>query len=104
MLIDLGVSIKLPHDYEAILAPRSSTFKKYGLLLTNGIGVIDEKYCGEEDVWRMSVYATRDCHVPAGERIAQFRVQRNQGGIEVEEVAIMTGPNRGGFGSTDNKL
>lgn len=52
----------------------------------------------------MSVYATRDCHVPAGERIAQFRIQRNQGGIEVEEVAIMTDPNRGGFGSTDNKL
>lgn len=83
------------------MAPRSSTFKKYGLLQTNGIGVIDETYCGEDDHLMMSVYATRDCVVPAGERIAQFRIQQNQGSVDIVEVDHMTDGNRGGFGSTD---
>lgn len=83
------------------MAPRSSTFKKYGLLQTNGIGVIDETYSGENDHLKMSVYATRDTVVPAGERIAQFRIQPNQGTIHVVEVDNMEGPDRGGFGSTD---
>ncbi len=85
------------------MAPRSSTFKKYGLLQTNGIGVIDETYCGENDKLMMSVHATRDCVVPAGERIAQFRIQPNQGRVDVVPVDHMDGPNRGGFGSTDKK-
>lgn len=83
------------------MAPRSSTFKKYGLLQTNGIGVIDETYCGENDHLMMSVYATRDCFVPAGERIAQFRIQPNQGRVEIVEVDHMEDGDRGGFGSTD---
>lgn len=91
----------MPHGYEAIMAPRSSTFKKYGLLQTNGIGVIDETYSGEDDHLMMSVYATRDTHIPAGERIAQFRIQPNQGLVDIEETENMDGPNRGGFGSTD---
>jgi len=91
----------VPTGYEAIMAPRSSTFKKYGLLQTNGIGVIDETYSGENDHLKMSVYATRDTVVPAGERIAQFRIQPNQGTIRVVEVDNMEGPDRGGFGSTD---
>ena len=103
MFIDLGVSIKVPAGYETIMAPRSSTFKKYGLLQTNGIGVIDETYCGENDRLMMSVYATRDTVVPAGERVAQFRIQKNQGNIEIEEVSHMEDADRGGFGSTDKK-
>lgn len=83
------------------MAPRSSTFKKYGLYQTNGIGVIDETYSGEDDHLMMSVYATRDCVVPAGERIAQFRIQQNQGRVDIRPVETMEGPNRGGFGSTD---
>lgn len=100
-MIDLGVSIKVPHGYEAIMAPRSSTFKKYGLLQTNGIGVIDETYCGENDHLKMSVFATRDGAVEAGERIAQVRIQPNQGTLEVREVDHMEDTDRGGFGSTD---
>lgn len=83
------------------MAPRSSTFKKFGLLQTNGIGVIDETYSGENDKLMMSVYATRDTVVPVGERIAQFRIQPNQGTVPVREVDHMEGPDRGGFGSTD---
>ena len=101
--LDLGVSIKVPHGFEAIMAPRSSTFKKYGILQTNGIGVIDETYSGENDVLKMSVYATRNIIIPAGERIAQFRIQPNQGIVPIREVEHMDGPDRGGFGSTDDK-
>lgn len=102
-LLDLGVSIRVPAGHEAIMAPRSSTFKKFGLLQTNGIGVIDETYSGENDHLLMSVYATRDTVVPAGERIAQLRIQANQGDVEMVEVEHMEGPDRGGYGSTDKK-
>ena len=102
-IIPLGVSIKVPSGYEAILAPRSSTFKKFGIIQTNGVGVIDETYCGEEDVWGMPVYATRYTEIPAGERIAQFRIQPIQGTINIKEVETMEDESRGGFGSTDNR-
>ena len=100
-LIDLGVSIKVPHGYEAVMAARSSTFKRYGILQTNGLGIIDETYCGENDHLMMPVYATRDTAIPAGERIAQFRIQPNQGLVEIEETDNMDAPDRGGFGSTN---
>lgn len=85
------------------MAPRSSTFRKFGLLQTNSIGVIDETYCGEGDVLKLPVVAMRDTHIPAGERICQFRIQQNQGLIEIREVDHLEGANRGGFGSTDEK-
>ena len=56
-LIDLGISMKLPEGYEAHIAPRSSTFKKWGIIQTNGIGIIDNSYCGENDIWMMPVLA-----------------------------------------------
>lgn len=102
-LIDLGISIQVPAGYETIMAPRSSSFKKFGLLQTNSIGVIDETYCGEGDILRWPVYATHDVHIPAGERLCQFRIQPNQGALEIVEVDHMEGPDRGGFGSTDKK-
>lgn len=103
-LIDLGISVRVVQPgYEVILAPRSSTFKKYGILQTNSIGVIDETYCGDGDIYKMPVYATRDTYIRAGERIAQFRVQKNQGTIRVTEVDHLSDTNRGGFGSTDEK-
>jgi dUTP pyrophosphatase len=100
-LVHLGVAMKLPDDYEAILAERSSTFKNYGVLQTNAIGVIDNSYSGPEDWWKLSVYATRDVTIPAGAKIAQFRIQKRQGrDIEIAEVADLEGQNRGGFGPT----
>ena len=62
-LINLGISMKLPEGYEAIIAPRSSTFKNFGIIQTNSIGVIDETYCGNEDVYRYPVYAVRDTQI-----------------------------------------
>ena len=58
-MIPLGVAMELPAGYEAIVAPRSSTFKHFGILMTNSIGVIDESYCGDGDEWHFPAYATR---------------------------------------------
>lgn len=59
-LIPLGIAMKIPYGFEAYVAPRSSTFKKWGLIQTNSIGIIDNSYCGNDDEWMMPVYATRD--------------------------------------------
>ena len=102
-LIDLGVSMRIPDGYEAHLAPRSSTFKKWGILQANSVGVIDQSYSSSEDVWMMPVFATRDAVIEEGDRICQFRIVKNQPRIEFEEVGSLDGPVRGGFGSTGTK-
>ena len=102
-LINLGVSMKLPEGYEAHIAPRSSTFKNYGLLQVNSVGVVDNSYSSNEDIWRMPVWATRDTVVHVNDRICQFRIVKNQPKIEFMEVEHLGGPARGGFGSTGIK-
>jgi len=99
-LISLGVVIKLPEGYEAIVAPRSSTFKNYGILQANSIGIIDNSYCGPDDIWKFLAYATRDVTIPANSRIAQFRIQEIQPEIEIKEITNISNQNRGGIGST----
>ncbi|MBQ9330539.1 MAG: deoxyuridine 5'-triphosphate nucleotidohydrolase [Oscillibacter sp.] len=99
-LIPLGVAIALPEGYEAHLVPRSSTFKNYGILQTNSMGVVDFTYRGDGDQWRMPAYATRDVTIPKGSRIAQFRIMRNQPRLRFTRVDRLEGPDRGGFGST----
>ena len=99
-LIPLGVAIALPYGYEAILAPRSSTFSKYGILQANSIGIIDETYCGDDDEWKLSVWATRDIDIPAGTRICQFRILEHQPSLHFIKVDTLANPSRGGFGST----
>lgn len=102
-LIPLGVGMRLPEGYEAHVVPRSSTFKNYGLIQTNSCGIIDGSYCGDEDMWRMPVYATRDVVVNKNERICQFRIMENQPRIDFYEVEHLDNNNRGGFGSTGKK-
>ena len=99
-LIPLGVAMALPEGYEAHVAPRSSTFKTYGLLQSNGVGVVDWSYRGDEDQWKMPAYATRDVTVEAGSRICQFRIVRNQPPISFQVCEHLDGPSRGGFGYT----
>lgn len=99
-LIPLGVAMKLPEGYEAHLVPRSSTFKTWGLLQTNSLGVVDSSYCGDNDMWRMPVYATRDTVVHVNDRIAQFRIMKNQPQLKFDEVSHLDHADRGGFGST----
>ena len=99
-LIPLGVAMEIPSGYEAHLVPRSSTFKTWGLIQTNSIGIIDNSYCGDEDMWRMPVYATRDTVIHINDRIAQFRIIENQPKIVFDEVEHLSKESRGGFGST----
>ena len=99
-LIPLGVSMKLPDGYEALVIPRSSTFKNWGLLQTNHCGLIDNSYCGDDDVWYFPALATRDVTVEKNSRICQFRIQKSMNGIEFETVDKLLDNNRKGFGST----
>lgn len=99
-LIPLGVAMELPKGYEAHIVPRSSTFKNYGIIQTNSCGIVDGSYRGDEDMWRMPVYAVRDTRIEKNDRICQFRIVENQPKIEFEEVAHLDNQNRGGFGST----
>lgn len=99
-LISLGISIQLPKGYEAVIVPRSSTFKNFGILQTNHMGVIDESYCGDQDLWMMPVLAVRDTQIKVNDRICQFRIQKHQPQIQFEETDFLGNSNRGGFGST----
>lgn len=102
-LIPLGVAMELPKGYEAHIVPRSSTFKNYGIIQTNSCGVVDGTYCGDTDMWRMPVYATRDTVIGENERICQFRIFENMPKIEFDEVISLENENRGGFGTTGKK-
>lgn len=102
-LIPLGIAMQLPAGYEAHIVPRSSTYKNYGIIQTNSCGIVDGSYCGDEDMWRMPVYAVRDTVIDQDERICQFRIFENQPKIAFEEVEILGNENRGGFGSTGIK-
>lgn len=99
-LIPLGVAMEIPKGWEAIVLPRSSTFKKYGLIMTNSAGVIDEVYNGDDDFWMFPFYATRDIVLTKNTRIAQFRLQKHQPMINFKTVEKLGNKNRGGFGST----
>lgn len=99
-LIPLGVAMQLPAGYEAHIVPRSSSFKNWGILQTNSIGIIDNSYCGDNDQWLMPVYATRDTIINQNDRICQFRIVANQPSIEFTEVDSLDSQGRGGFGST----
>ena len=98
--IPLGVAMQLPEGYEAIVTPRSSLFKRRGIIMTNSIGIMDESYCGDNDEWKFPAYATRDTLIPKGERICQFRIVKHQPEIKFEMVDTLGNPDRGGYGST----
>lgn len=99
-LVPLGVAMELPEGYEAWIAPRSSTFKKYGLIQTNTPGIVDNSFCGDNDWWFWSVYATRDVSIPKGTRVCQFRIMKKMENIDFVEVDILGNKDRNGCGST----
>ena len=99
-LISLGISMELPKGYEAHIVPRSSTFKNFGIIQTNHQAVIDESYCGDNDIWKYPVYALRDTVIHKNDRICQFRIMKHQPTIEFEEVSELGNEERSGFGST----
>lgn len=115
-MIPLGVAMKLPEGFEAILVSRSSTFKNFGIIQTNSFGVIDNSYSGNNDEWKLPVVALKDAVINVGDRVCQFRIQLSQkatmwqkikwflsSSIEIVEVSSLDNKNRGGFGSTGVK-
>ena len=99
-LINLGIAMKLPDGYEAHIAPRSSTYKNFGIIQANSVGVVDESYCGPEDWFYFPAIAMRDTVIEVNDRICQFRIMEHQPKVEFEEVEALKGENRGGIGST----
>lgn len=101
-VISLGVAMELPNGYEAHVAARSSTFKNFGIILVNGIGIIDNSYCGDGDIWKFPALclSEKGTTIKKGDRIAQFRIVKKQPEIRFEEVEHLDGANRGGIGST----
>ena len=99
-LIPLGVAMELPKGYEAHVVPRSSTFKNFGIIQTNHMGVIDESYCGDNDQWHFPAYALRDTVNHVNDRICQFRIMEHQPKIVFEETEKLDNKDRGGIGST----
>lgn len=117
-MIPLGVAMELPEGYEAHLAPRSSTFKTWGIIQTNSVGVVDHSYMGDNDQWHLPVYCitSKDklcdndgiaiscgTYIHKGDKIAQFRIMEIQPEIEFEEVEVLGNDDRNGFGSTGTK-
>ncbi len=99
-LIPLGVAMELPEGFEALVAPRSSTPRKFGIMCANSIGIIDESYKGDNDEWQFPAYAIRDTVVHKNERICQFRIIEHQPTILLKEVDHLGNADRGGIGST----
>lgn len=115
-LIPLGIAMQLPKGYEAVILPRSGTFKNFGIMLTNSAGIIDSSYCGDEDEWKFGAIALKHCEIQEGDRICQFRIQLSQKAtmwqkikwlfsskINLVEVEHLGNDNRSGFSSTGVK-
>lgn len=99
-LIPLGIAMELPAGYEAHVVPRSSTYKNFGIIQTNSMGVIDETYCGDNDQWFFPALAMRDTIINVNDRICQFRIMEHQPALEFIEVDSLGNQDRGGHGST----
>lgn len=99
-LIPGNVIVETPPGYMLMLALRSSTPRRKGLMIPHGIGIIDQDYCGDGDELLVQVYNFREeaVIVRRGERVAQgiFVPVARAEWREVDEV----GEGRGGFGST----
>lgn len=117
-MIPLGFAMQLPEGFEAHLAPRSSTFKTWGIIQTNHVGVIDNSYCGDNDQWFYPAYCLmgkktiydreigefiKYTEIKKGDKIAQFRIIEIQPSIEFEEVEVLGNDDRGSFGSTGTR-
>lgn len=100
MQLPLGIAMKLPEGYEAHVLPRSSSFKKFGFIQTNSMGIIDESYCGDEDEWLLPVYFVRNGNIKKGDRICQFRIVPKMPSIGFSFVHSLDQKSRGGLGTT----
>ena len=107
-LIPLGIAVELPEGYEAHIVPRSSTFKNFGIIQTNSMGIIDHSYCGDNDQWFMPVYCLENRHkdktlIKKNDRVCQFRIVKSQPTLKIKEVDYLDNEDRGGHGTTGVK-
>jgi dUTP pyrophosphatase len=125
-MVPLGFALELPKGWEAHLAPRSSTFKTWGIIQTNSVGVVDDTYIGDNDQWHVPVYCLQGKRdeggfktpeerqsaereesagtlIRKGDKIGQFRIMEVMPEIEFEEVESFGNDDRGGFGTTGIK-
>ncbi|MDK0613409.1 deoxyuridine 5'-triphosphate nucleotidohydrolase [Clostridium perfringens] len=115
-MVPLGFALELPEGWEGHLAPRSSTFKTWGIIQTNSVGVVDDTYIGDNDQWHMPVYCLQGKDIESengeevkgtwirkGDKIGQFRIMEVMPEIEFEEVESFGNKDRGGFGTTGRK-
>lgn len=115
-MVPLGFALELPEGWEGHLAPRSSTFKTWGIIQTNSVGVVDDTYIGDNDQWHMPVYCLQGKDIESengeevkgtwirkGDKIGQFRIMEVMPEIEFEEVDSFGNEDRGGFGTTGTK-
>ena len=104
LFFKLGVGMKLPIGYKANVYPRSSTFKNFGFILTNSVGIIDNTYCGDNDEWCGMVYCTRDGVINYGDRIFQFEpVPVYTHEFVYTELENLDDISRGGYGTSGIK-
>lgn len=96
-----GLVIQPPDGYYFELVPRSSTFKNFGLMLVNSVGIVDPTYCGPEDEVVGMWYATCRVSVPAGSRLMQL-IPRQLLETNMVDATGLDFPvvSRGGVGST----
>lgn len=111
-IMDLGIAMALPKHYEAIVIPRSSTYKHWRLLQVNSIGLIDDNYCGTGDRWGFPCESKVFVQIPKGTRICQFRIQLSFNApwyikladlftaFVFNEVDVLPYNDRSGFGSS----
>ena len=99
-LISMGISVEIPKGYEMLIVPRSSAYKNFGILQTNAMGVVDESFCGDNDIIHMPILAMRDTEIHINDRIGQFRLMPHQPEVHFIAVDHLDNEDRGGFGTT----
>lgn len=114
--VGLGFAMEIPEGFKANLLPRSSTYKKWGIIFANSVGQIDSSYRGNNDEWKVSAIALRKTEIHIGDKIAQFEIVPSSKAtfwqklkwlfsskIKFVEVDCLTHADRGGFGTTGSK-
>jgi len=100
-LIPTGLVITVPAGHFLGIYARSSTPLKRGLIVANGVGVLDSDYSGPNDEIKIQVMnvTSAPVEVKRGDRLAQGVIQPFVR-AEWDEASAASGPDRGGFGST----
>jgi dUTP pyrophosphatase len=100
VFINLGISVQIPEGYEMHIAPRGSTYKNFGIIQVNSVGVLDESFCSPQDVVKMPALALRDTVIRVNDRICQCRLMPKQPKTKWVTVDYLNNETRGGFGSS----